>query len=158
MQEYPTIISTGFGADSCSTIRVSAGTTTSVHTISHSSGYSNTVSPGPGAGLGAFSEIQDWTKEEQMLQRRIVQVFIVDQDERVSLDQVLLYRGEQELTDATDRELFFEIDVKDLLECHNEQRAKILDKEASARSGRDVYLKPTRIRDLKMVVVTVATF
>ena len=158
MQEYPTIIGTEFGVGSYSTIGASAGTTTSVHTINLSSGYSHTVSPEPRVGLGAFSEIQDWNKEEQMSQRRIVQVFIVDQDERVSLDQVLLYRGEQELTDATDKELFFEIDVKDLLERHNEQRAKILDKEASARSGRDVYLEPTRIRDLKMVVVTVATF
>ena len=157
MQEYPTIISAGFGANSCSTIGVSAGTTTSAHTISHSSGYSH-ASSGPRVGLGPFSEVQDWAKEEQMSQRRVVQIFIVDQDERVPLDDALLYLGEQELTDATDRELFFEIDVKDLLECHNEQRAEILDKEASARSGRDVYLEPIRIRDLKMVVVTLATF
>ena len=158
MQEYPTIINTGFGTDSCSTIGAGTGTAISVHTISHSSGYSHTVSPEPRVGLGAFSEVQDWTKEEQMSQRRIVQVFIVDQDERVPLDSALLYQGEQMLTDATDKELFFEIDVKDLLERHNEQRAKILDKEASARLGRDVYLEPTRIRDLKMVVVTIATF
>ena len=158
MQEYPTIISTEFSADSCSTIGVSAGTTTSAHTISHSSGYSHTVSPGPRVGLGPFSEVQDWAKEEQMSQRRVVQIFIVDQDERVPLDDALLYLGEQELTDATDKELFFEIDVKDLLERHNEQRAKIPDEETSARSGRDVYLEPIRIRDLKMVVVTVVTF
>ena len=90
--------------------------------------------------------------------RRFVQVFIADPNENVPLDRAVLYTGPQKLTDATDAELYFEVAIKDLLDAHNAQRVAWLDKEASRKAGKDIALEPARIRDLKMVVVTIAEF
>lgn len=90
-----------------------------------------------------------------MSSRRLVQVFIGDPNENVPLDQSLLYRGEQKLTDATDQELFFEIDIKAILEKHNTARVKMVDKKVKERVE---HLEPAKVRDLKMVVVTIAQF
>lgn len=89
---------------------------------------------------------------------RIVQVFIADTNENVPLDQSVLFKGEQKLTDLTDTELFFEVPMAEILKAHNDKRVTWADKEASKRSGKDVLLDPVKIRDLKMVVVTVAQF
>lgn len=94
-------------------------------------------------------------KKENRVARRLVQVFIADPNENVPLEDSLLYSGEQKLTDATDQELFFEIDMKTILAAHNEKRVKIVDKKVKDRTE---YLEPVKIRDLKMVVVTVAGF
>src|SRR6266478_2648329 len=90
-----------------------------------------------------------------MTSRRLVQVFIADPDENVPLEQSMLYSGDQKLTDATDQELFFEIDMKSALEKHNAERIKLVNKKVKERTE---YLEPAKIRDLKMVVVNVATF
>jgi len=87
--------------------------------------------------------------------RRLVQVFIADPHDSLPLEQSLLYSGEQKFTDATDQELFFEIDIKSILAEHNEKRSKIVNKSVKDRTE---HLEPAKIRDLKMVVVTVATF
>lgn len=87
--------------------------------------------------------------------RRLVKVVIVDPNDNIPLDKCLLYSGEEKLTDATDQELFFEIDIKDLLAKHNEVRVKLVDKKVKERTE---YLEPAKIRDLKMVVVNIATF
>lgn len=87
--------------------------------------------------------------------RRLVQVFIADPDENIPLDQCLLYSGEQKLTDATDQELFFEIDIKGILEKHNAKRTKLVNKKVKERVE---HLEAAKVRDLKMVVVTVAQF
>lgn len=90
---------------------------------------------------------------------RIVKVFIADPNENLPLDKRVLYSGEERLTDLTDQELFFEVPIKELLDKHNsDTRTKTADKKASEKAGRDVFLEPIRIRDLKMVVVTVAQF
>ena len=90
--------------------------------------------------------------------RRIVQVFIADPNDNVPLDKSVLYTGEQKLTDLNDTELFFEVPLSDTLKKHNEFRVTVPDKEASKRAGKEVRLDPARIRDLRMVVVTVASF
>ena len=87
--------------------------------------------------------------------RRLVKVLIVDPNDNIPLDQCVLYSGNEKLTDATDQELFFEVDLKDILAKHNEQRVKVRDKTVKERAE---FLEPAKIRDLKMVVVTVATF
>ncbi len=87
--------------------------------------------------------------------RRLVQVIIVDPNDNIPLDQCLLYNGIPKLTDATDQELFYEIEIKDLLAKHNEKRVKIVDKKVKERTE---HLEPAKIRDLKMVVVTIASF
>lgn len=88
-----------------------------------------------------------------MSQRRIVQVFIADPNENIPLDDCLIYKGEEKLTDATDQELFFELDIRTLLEQHNAKRVKIMDKKVKDRTE---FLEPVKVRELKMVVVTVA--
>lgn len=100
-------------------------------------------------------------KEAEMseVKRRIVQVFIVDPEEQIPLENAVLYQGEQKLTDATDQELFFEIGVQELLNEHNKVRVTVVDEEAPVVAGKEAaYLKPACIRDLKMVVVNIATF
>ncbi len=87
--------------------------------------------------------------------RRLVQVIIVDPNDNIPLDQCLLYNGSPKLTDATDQELFYEIEIKDLLAKHNETRIKVVDKKVKERTE---HLEPAKIRDLKMVVVTIASF
>ena len=83
--------------------------------------------------------------------RRLVQVFIADTNENVPLADTLLYKGEQKLTDLTDQELFFELDIRTLLAEHNAKRTKLINKSVKDRTE---YLEPARIRDLKMTVVT----
>ena len=95
---------------------------------------------------------------EQANKRRIVRVYIVDSDQNLPLDKAILFQGNEQLTDLTDEELFLEIGIKPLLEGHNAVRALTLDKKASTKAGKDVHLEPIRIRDLKMVVSTVAAF
>ena len=87
--------------------------------------------------------------------RRLVQVVIVDPNENVPLDDCLIYDGKPKLTDATDQELFFEVDIKTLLDAHNEKRTKIVDRKVKERTE---YLEPAKIRDLRMVVVEIAKF
>lgn len=98
-------------------------------------------------------------KEENMSNRRIVQVYIADPNESVPLEKSLLYQDESpHLTDLTDQELFFEIDIKNILENHNEYRVTVKDKEASEGKNNDVMLEKAKIRDLKMTVVEIAKF
>lgn len=97
-------------------------------------------------------------KEVQVSTARIVKVYIADPNENLSLSDRVLYSGDEQLTDSTDQELFFETPIKELLAKHNELRLHTIDKKASEKSGRDVLLEAVRIRDLKMVVVTVASF
>lgn len=106
-----------------------------------------------GSILDAKSKIQEKTMAANT--RRLVKVVIVDPNDNIPLDKCLLYSGEEKLTDATDQELFFEIDIKDLLAKHNEVRVKLVDKKVKERTE---YLEPAKIRDLKMVVVNIATF
>lgn len=87
--------------------------------------------------------------------RRLVQVFIADPNENIPLDESVIYQGGQKLTDSTDQELFFEVDIRGILEKHNEKRVKLVDKKVKERVE---HLEPARVRDLKMVVVTIAEF
>lgn len=93
-----------------------------------------------------------------MSTHRLVRVFIADIDENLPLDKALLHRGDEQLTDLTDQELFFEIDIKPLLATHNQYRTTVLDKKASIKMGKDIFLEPVKIRDLKMTIVNIAEF
>jgi hypothetical protein len=94
-------------------------------------------------------------KPEPIMSRRLVQVFIADPDTNVPLAECLLYRGEQKVTDATDQELFFEIDIKTMLDQYNTKRTTWVDKKVKERTE---HLEPARIRDLRMTVVEIAKF
>lgn len=93
-----------------------------------------------------------------MTTARIVKVFIADPNENISLDKRVVYSGEEKLTDLTDQELFFEVPISALLLDHNKVRVETVDKKQTEKFGREIFLEPARIRDLKMVVVTVAQF
>lgn len=96
-------------------------------------------------------------KEKDTMARklRIVQVFIADTDENIPLDRAILFKGDQKLTDSTDQELFFEIDIKTILDTFNKFRVTVLNKKVKERTE---YLEPVKIRDLKMTVVNIAEF
>ena len=88
--------------------------------------------------------------------RRLVQVFIVDPDPRLPIEWCVIHEDDKpRITDATDQELFYEIDIRALLQVHNERRATVVDKNVKERVE---HLEPARIRDLKMQIVEVATF
>lgn len=93
-----------------------------------------------------------------MSSARIVKVFIADSNDNLPLDKRVLHTGAEQLTDLTDQELFFEVPIAELLAKHNEVRKATVDKAQAEKFGRDIFLEPARIRDLKMVVVTVAQF
>lgn len=90
--------------------------------------------------------------------RRIVRIYIIDPDERVPDEKALLYESPRPfLTSATDEELYFQLPIMELLGEHNALRATLLDEETTAKCGHDTYLRPIRIRDLKMIIVTEAS-
>lgn len=117
----------------------------------------NTLLP-PGDPRHFLSPEHHQLKENILMantQRRLVQIFIADPDPNVPLDNCLLYSGKQLLTDLTDQELFFEVDVKTILDAHNKTRVSLINKAVKDRAE---YLEPARVRDLKMTVVTIAQF
>lgn len=97
-------------------------------------------------------------KMSEKVGRRIVKIFIVDPSSDVPLDKAIIYQGEEGLTDSTDQELFFEVDIKALLNGHNVERVKYVDKKATKAAGKDVFLEEARIRDLIMMVTEIAKF
>jgi hypothetical protein len=94
-------------------------------------------------------------KAPTTMPRRLVQVLIADTNENVPLDAALLYRGEPIFTDLADNELFFELDIKGMLAEHNAKRVTFADKKSK---DSPTFLEPARVRDLKMNVVTIASF
>ncbi len=86
---------------------------------------------------------------------RFVRVIVVDPNENLPLEKRVVYNGEEKMTDLDDQELFFELDIKKLLADHNQERVKYPDKKVKERVE---YLEPVKIRDLKMVVVSIAEF
>lgn len=89
--------------------------------------------------------------------KRIVRVYLADTDDNLPLDRCLLYTGSEKLTDLTDQELYFEIPINDLLTKHNAYRATVVDKKATSKVGKEIFLEPVKIRDLKMLVVCIAS-
>ena len=99
------------------------------------------------------SKLNENEETVTMSGRRVVQVIVADPNENVPLKDCLLYEGKVHLTDLTDQELYFELDIKNMLAKHNEKRVKFVDKKVKDRVE---YLEPAKVRDLKMIVVTVA--
>lgn len=87
--------------------------------------------------------------------RRLVRVLVVDPHEDVPVESGLLYDSKEVFTDKTDQELYFDVPVAQLLKEHNEKRTKVVNKSVKDRTE---YLEPARIRDLKMLVIALATF
>lgn len=94
----------------------------------------------------------------QSMPKRIVRVYLADTDENVPLEKSLLFKTDEKFTDATDQELYFEIPIQEVLKAHNAYRATLVDKKATQKLGKEVFLEPVKIRDLKMTVVNIASF
>ena len=113
-------------------------------------------------GREQFNRLNQPEKKEQSMnnvnQKRVVRIFIADPDQQVPVADSILFKSEEKLTDLTDQELFYEIPIKASLDEHNLKRVKMLDKAASQKAGKDVFLEPIKIRDLRMTVVAIATF
>lgn len=132
-------------------------------TMDEGVGWANAINEAGARRLGhaSLQQVQrelPKNEEEQSMTTRIVQVFVADTNDNLPLKNRVLYRGDQHLTDLTDQELFYEISINEILAKHNAERVKTVDKAQSSKFGRDIFLEPAKIRDLKMVVVTVATF
>lgn len=112
-----------------------------------------------GQAFGEAIANQLLIKEQQVMSNaRIVKVFIADPNENLPLDKRVLYKGEEMLTDLTDQELFYEVPIAEMLSKHNDYRKTVVDKKQAEKFGRDIFMEPARIRDLRMVVVDVAKF
>lgn len=96
--------------------------------------------------------------ERQQMATRLIRVFVLDPNENIKLEDRMIFSGKERLTDLTDQELFFELPMGDILTKHNELRAKTMDKDRSSKMGKEIYLEPVRIRDLKMTVLNIAAF
>lgn len=143
--ETPSISRTAYGVSSETFLSKRPLTTTDSNTFGVSTDALNPQQQGKKQGI-------------PMSKSRIVKVFIADPDENLPLEKRVIYSGEERLTDLDDQELYFEIPIKELLDKHNAARKATADKKASEKFGREIMLEAARIRDLKMVVVTVAAF
>lgn len=101
------------------------------------------------------AKFQSTIKKDPEPMIRIVRVVIADNNPNLPVESAILYKGEEQVTELTDQELYFEINIKELLDKHNEKRVKTVNKLVKDRTE---YLEPAKIRDLKMVVVTIASF
>lgn len=106
------------------------------------------------------AEFKHKAEQEQIhiMTKRIVRVYLADTDDNVPLAQSLLFSSDEKFTDLTDQELYFEIPIKEVLDKHNALRSTIVNKKATERIGKEIFLDPVKIRDLKMTVVSIATF
>lgn len=107
---------------------------------------------------GAAIARQLFPEKKEMANTRLVRVIIADPNLNLPIDKRLLHSGAEQLTDLTDQELFFAVEINTLLKAHNDVRSKTRDKAASEKAGRDVFLEPVRIRDLRMHVISIAEF
>lgn len=102
--------------------------------------------------MPAVNNVQPTQPKKDAPMNRIVQIYIADTYDSIPLDKRILYEGKPFFTDLTDNELFFTIDVNGILSKHNEYRVTVRDKKVKDRTE---MLEPARVRDIKMVVVTV---
>jgi len=171
--ETPTIVST---SNTSCTYALSAGfNPTNLYTQTSNTYYhptTLTVGGGGGAGSGGAAMgggvalngggnqqfvvyVPSYQHGVPKMTRRFATVIVMDPNEHVPLDECILYKGDEKLTEATDQELFFELDIKNILETYNKKRVTFRNKKVTAR---DEFLEPAKIRDLKMVVITGAQF
>lgn len=157
MTETPQIIASNYNANIWTGDPIEWGDTTCTPIRRISPGFTQHDLSQQFAQLQQISTVQQQCAMPNP-SRRIVQVFIADPNENVPLAKAVLYTGTQHLTDLTDNELFFEVPISELLKAFNTERVTWTDKEASKKAGKDIFLDPVKIRDLKMVVVTIAQF
>jgi hypothetical protein len=117
------------------------------------------VFEGHEATILAVDELDE--EEEDMKKRalRVVQIFIADRHPDVPLESAIIYSSPKPFaTDMTNQELYFTINIMELLKEHNEFRVELKDREATKRAGKEVMLEEIRISDLDMQVTAFTEF
>lgn len=97
-------------------------------------------------------------KEEEIMCRKLVQVYVVDPDVRVPDEKAVLYESKEFVTIETEDEIRDGLDLKGMLKKHNEVRVKILDEVRTDESDRDIFLRKIRIKDISIQILDILTF
>lgn len=165
MTEMPSITSTAYTTSSVSGNQMLMGMAAPSAVPRDMNGPLDLKHPGGifRGAAAAFEEAVQLTKfglnqKEAQVGMRFVKIFIVDPTDDLPLAQRVLHNGAEQLTDLTDQELFFELPIKELLDKHNATRVGTLNKKATDKAGKDVFLEPIRVRDLRMNVTLIASF
>lgn len=155
MRELPTMMSASYGATTSLANQAQAGCAQWVNALPRH--YIETTERADLRHL-YMQAVSNQPKESAVAyaKRRLVRVLVVDPSDSVPVDKCLLHAGQEQFTDATDQELFFDIDIRSILDTHNAYRITLDDKSSKAETPKK--LEAARIRDLKMVVVTLAEF
>lgn len=133
-------------------------TPTMLNTVISGANYCFTDTGTTTIGLGTINPMESLEVGKMENNTRVIRIFIADADTNVDINDRILYQGKEIVTELTDQELFFELNITDILNSHNMDRVKMLNKDLSDSTGRDVYLKKIKIRDLVMTVVNIASF
>lgn len=88
----------------------------------------------------------------KLINRRIVQLIAVDTNINVPIERSVIYTGEDVLTDKSDAELILDMDMLKLLPAYNEYRVRVVDRDRSETSGRDIFLEPLKIDNVQFLV------
>ena len=96
------------------------------------------------------------TGEKTMMQRRTVTVELYDDDKGLPVEQSLVARCSNVVTEDNDevtiREVLMGGLIKEKLEAHNNKRVKVINEEILNRTGQEVPLRPIKLKDLRWVV------
>lgn len=95
--------------------------------------------------------------EKLMARARLVKVYIADTNTNIPIEKSLLYRGDEVFTDLSDQDLFYDIDIKNILAQHNSYRTTVVN-EAKSSATEKVFLKPAKVSELSMVITVLASF
>lgn len=98
----------------------------------------------------------DQKEEPKMTQRNKVKVTLIDNDQALDVVHSLVFETEM-LTDTTNREtILMEVmvseDIKAAIVEHNKVRSKQLDLSILKNTGREVMLRPIKLRDLTWTI------
>lgn len=87
-----------------------------------------------------------------MTERRLLTVILVDGDINLPVENSLVFKFDDVLTEETDQvtiqQLMVDEDIKTILEAHNKVRVKVVNKTILERTGSKVNLLPVTIKDL----------
>jgi len=87
--------------------------------------------------------------------RRMVKVFVCDPDENVPVEKCLLHESEAMMTELSNEELYFDLDLKPLIKAHNAYRKTLLNKKIRSRKE---HLEKVRLGDLRYAVLSLVEF
>lgn len=108
-----------------------------------------------------FIAVDELEEEESMKKRqlRVVQIYIADRHPDVPLAKAIVYQSPEPFaTDMSNQELYFTINIMELLSVHNDERITWVDKEATKQAGKEIMLEEIRISDLDMQVTAFTEF